>query len=52
VYPAGFLLEWAAMRPIHFFVSQPPLERVFGHTPHQTPFVGYDPYLPDDPDQE
>jgi hypothetical protein len=52
VYPAGFLLEWAAMRPIHFLVSQPQLERVFGHSPHQSPFTGYDPYLPEDPDQQ
>jgi hypothetical protein len=48
VYPAGFLLEWVATRPIHFLVSQPTLEPVFGHTPHQSATGGYDPYLPDD----
>lgn len=51
VYPAGFLIEWAAMRPLHFFVSQPELEPVFGHEPHQSPFGGYHPYAPDEPDQ-
>jgi len=51
VYPAGFLIEWAAMRPLHFLVSQPALERVFGHGPHESPFGGYEPYLPEEPEQ-
>ena len=47
VYPIGFVLEWVAMRPLHFVVSQPQLERVFGHVPHESPFGGYEPYQPD-----
>ncbi len=45
--PAGFLVEWLVTRPIHFVVSQPRLERVFGHTPHESTFGGYEPYDPD-----
>jgi hypothetical protein len=37
------------MRPIHFVVSQPKLERVFGHTPHESPFGDYEPYRPETP---
>jgi hypothetical protein len=47
VHPIGFLLEWIAMRPMHFVVSSPQLERVFGHVPHESPFGGYEPYSPD-----
>jgi hypothetical protein len=46
--PAGYAIEWLVMRPIHFVVSQPKLERVFGHTPHETPFGDYQPYDADD----
>jgi len=35
LHPAGFALEWAFTRPIHFLVSTPGLDRVFGHTPHR-----------------
>jgi hypothetical protein len=52
VYPAGFLIEWAVTRPLHFFVSQPELERVFGHGPHESPFGGYEPYTPEQPPQK
>ncbi len=45
--PIGYALEWMVMRPIHFVVSQPSTERVFGHTPHETPFGDYEPYQPD-----
>lgn len=38
LHPVGFALEWLVMRPIHFVVSQPELERVFGHVPHEDPF--------------
>jgi hypothetical protein len=51
VYPAGFLIEWIATRPLHFFVSQPPLEPVFGHGPHESAFGGYAPYVPEEPPQ-
>lgn len=47
LHPVGFGIEWLAMRPIHFIASHPRLERVFGHTPHENPFGGYEPYNPD-----
>lgn len=47
VNPAGYALEWLVMRPIHFVVSTPQLERVFGHTPHESPFGDYRAYGPD-----
>ena len=47
IHPVGFALEWLVTRPIHFVVSSPRLERVFGHTPHESPFGGYEPYEPD-----
>lgn len=46
VSPIGFALEWLVMRPIHFVVSNPGLERVFGHIPHENPFGEYEPYAP------
>ena len=48
VNPVGYALEWLVMRPIHFAVSQPQTERVFGHTPHESPFGDYEAYQPDD----
>jgi hypothetical protein len=45
--PVGFAIEWLVMRPIHFVVSTPQLERAFGHVPHENPFGGYEPYAPD-----
>jgi hypothetical protein len=47
-YPIGYLVEWVVMRPMHFVVSHPQLERIFGHVPHETPFGGYQPYEPDE----
>ena len=48
VNPIGYGIEWLVMRPIHFVVSQPKLERMFGHTPHETPFGDYEAYRPDE----
>ena len=48
VNPIGYGIEWLVMRPIHFVVSQPKLERMFGHTPHETPFGDYEAYQPDE----
>jgi hypothetical protein len=42
--PIGFALEWTVMRPVHFLVSNPGLERVFGHVPHESPWGGYTAY--------
>jgi hypothetical protein len=33
------------MRPIHFFVSEPQLEPIFGHVPHESPYGDYRPYV-------
>ncbi len=46
VHPIGFAAEWLVMRPIHFVVSHPRLERIFGHVPHESPFGGYEAYEP------
>ncbi len=46
LHPIGFVLEWVAMRPLHFLVSNRQLEPVFGHVPHESPFGGYEPYEP------
>jgi hypothetical protein len=46
VHPVGFAAEWLVMRPIHFVVSQPGLERIFGHVPHESPFGDYQAYEP------
>jgi hypothetical protein len=50
VNPVGYAAEWLITRPIHFIVSQPKLERVFGHTPHENPFGDYDSYVSTDLD--
>lgn len=34
IHPIGFALEWTLLRPFHWVVSQPGLDRVFGHRPH------------------
>lgn len=47
-YPIGYLAEWLVMRPMHFVVSHPQLEKIFGHTPHETPFGGYGAYEPEE----
>jgi len=49
LHPVGFALEWLAMWPMHFVVSQPKLEPVFGHVPHENPFGDYEPYQPESP---
>jgi hypothetical protein len=48
VSPVGFALEWLVTRPIHFVVSNPQLERIFGHVPHENPFGPYEAYEPAD----
>lgn len=44
INPIGFGLEWLVTRPIHMIVSQPQLEPVFGHVPHEDPYSPYVPY--------
>jgi hypothetical protein len=46
IAPVGFALEWLITRPIHFVVSQPRLEHIFGHVPHENPMGGYEAYEP------
>ena len=48
IHPLGWFIEWTAMRPIHFLVSHPQLERITGHVPHESPFGTYEPYEPED----
>jgi hypothetical protein len=48
VNPVGFAAEWLVTRPIHFVVSHPRLERIFGHTPHESPWGGYEAYYRDE----
>ena len=33
IYPIGFTLEWLVMRPLHYLISRPYLNRFFGYTP-------------------
>lgn len=33
LYPVGFTAEWLIMRPLHYLISRPYLNRVFGYTP-------------------
>lgn len=47
VHPVGWALEWMVARPIHFLVSDPELERIFGHEAHESPFGDYEPYRQD-----
>ena len=47
LYPVGWAAEWLVMRPIHFFVSQPKMEPIFGHVPHESPYGDYRPYKHD-----
>ena len=44
LHPVGFALEWLVARPLHFLVSQPHLEPVFGHVPHENPYGDYGVY--------
>jgi len=48
VNPIGVGIEWLVMRPIHFLVSTPQVEPVFGHVPHESPWGSYQPYTPED----
>ena len=48
VHPVGWGLEWLVMRPIHFLVSTPQVEPVFGHVPNESPWGSYPPYTPED----
>lgn len=34
IHPVGFVAEWLIARPLHFFVSLPGVEMVFGHRSH------------------
>jgi hypothetical protein len=44
LHPVGWALEWLVTRPIHFLASQPAIEPITGHVPHETPFGDYYPY--------
>lgn len=33
IHPIGFTAEWLIMRPLHFIVSRPYLDKVFGYEP-------------------
>jgi hypothetical protein len=35
LHPVGYTAEWLIARPLHALVSQPELEPIFGHTPHE-----------------
>lgn len=44
IHPVGCTLEWLVFRPLHVIVSQPQLEHLFGHYPHESNFsCGYTP---------
>ena len=42
----GFVLEWLLTRPVHFFASQPTLQRPLNYSPTYEAFDVPDPYLP------
>jgi hypothetical protein len=44
MHPVGWALEWLVARPIHFFVSEPGNEPIFGHEAHENPYGNYRPY--------
>jgi hypothetical protein len=50
LHAAGYLVEYVVFRPLHFVVSNPQLEPVFGHGPHESPFGDYAPYEPEEVD--
>lgn len=33
IYPIGFTVEWLVMRPFHYVISRPGLDKFFGYTP-------------------
>jgi pyruvate/2-oxoglutarate dehydrogenase complex dihydrolipoamide acyltransferase (E2) component len=44
LHPVGCTIEWLVLRPLHAIVSQPQLEHLFGHRPHEANFTcGYTP---------
>lgn len=47
LHPVGYALEWLVMRPVHFMVSNPQLEKVSGHVAHENPYGDYQPYAPE-----
>ena len=38
LHPAGRAIEWLIIRPLHVIISQPQLEHLFGHRPHESDF--------------
>lgn len=47
LHPVGVVLEWTVARPGHFLVSStPPMEWLFGHTPHPYPALDSKSFLP------
>ena len=52
LHPVGWAAEWLVMRPIHFLVSQPVLEPIFGHVPHESPYGDYHAYVTRQPEPE
>jgi len=33
LHPLGYTVEWLVMRPFHYLVSRPYLDKIFGYTP-------------------
>jgi hypothetical protein len=33
IYPIGYTIEWLVMRPFHYVISRPGLDKFFGYTP-------------------
>jgi len=33
IYPLGYSVEWLVMRPLHYLISRPYLDKMFGYTP-------------------
>lgn len=46
-HPVGWALEWLIARPLHFVVSEPQMEPIFGHESHENPYGNYRPYRQD-----
>jgi hypothetical protein len=40
LYPVGLAVEYAVLRPIHWVVSQPNLDKFFGHDPRREEEAG------------
>ncbi len=47
VHAVGYVVEQMVFRPLHFVVSNPQLEPIFGHGPHESPFGDYRAYEPE-----